>query len=285
MSERRGPLYLLTGLLLGILAGVLISRIILPVRYTDTEPSTLSTDQREAYRSLVARAYLAEADVNRARSRLALLQDAAMVEPLIAQAQAALAFPDQQANARAMALLAAALSKAGISITPMPGIVTPMAAMATTPVPLWTATSSASQAVTTTTQTATLSVPSDTPLPLASATPLPTQGSPYQLASKAEVCSPGAAPLMQIFVQDAQSQPVSGVKIEITLVNSAPAYFYTGLYPEINPGYADYLMTRGAVYSLRVGEGGQLVTGLQAPVCSAGGSSYTGGLKLVFKQQ
>lgn len=282
MSEKRGPFYLLTGLIIGAVVGVLATRLLLPVRYTDTEPSTLRTDQREVYRNLVSRAYLAEADVNRARSRLNLLKDTAMVEELIAQAQNALASTDQQANARAMALLAAALSKTGIQVTPLPGVVTPLVMTEATSTPgavvkTITPTAAASQ-------TAITSTPANTASLRATATPQPTQGSPYQMVSKEDVCLPGAAPLMRIHVQDSQGNPVMGVKIEITLVNSAPAYFFTGLYPEIDNGYADYLMISSTLYSLRVGEGGQLVTGLQAPVCTADGSSYTGGLKLVFKQ-
>jgi len=282
MNEKRGPFYLLTGLIIGAVVGVLATRLLLPVRYTDTEPSTLRTDQREVYRNLVSRAYLAEADVNRARSRLNLLKDTAMVEELIAQAQNALASTDQQANARAMALLAAALSKTGIQVTPLPGVVTPLVMTEATSTPgavvkTITPTAAASQ-------TAITSTPAITASLRATATPQPTQGSPYQMVSKEDVCLPGAAPLMRIHVQDSQGNPVMGVKIEITLVNSAPAYFFTGLYPEIDNGYADYLMISSTLYSLRVGEGGQLVTGLQAPVCTADGSSYTGGLKLVFKQ-
>ena len=282
MNEKRGPFYLLTGLIIGALVSVLATRLLLPVRYTDTEPSTLRTDQREVYRNLVSRAYLAEADVNRARSRLNLLKDTAMVEELIAQAQNALASTDQQANARAMALLAAALSKTGIQVTPLPGVVTPLVMTEATSTPgavvkTITPTAAASQ-------TAITSTPAITASLRATATPQPTQGSPYQMVSKEDVCLPGAAPLMRIHVQDSQGNPVMGVKIEITLVNSAPAYFFTGLYPEIDNGYADYLMISSTLYSLRVGEGGQLVTGLQAPVCTADGSSYTGGLKLVFKQ-
>ncbi|MEN6572466.1 MAG: hypothetical protein ABFD24_11555 [Anaerolineaceae bacterium] len=283
MNEKRGPFYLFTGLLIGAVIGILISRLVLPVRYTDTDPSTLRPDQREIYRSLVARAYLAEADVNRAKSRLNLLEDSAMIEELIAQAQTALASSDQQSSARAMALLAAALSQTGISITPLPGAVTPLAVVQSTP------TSGAVTPSATSSQAASspgvTSTPANTSSPRPTATPQPTQGSPFQMVSKDELCgSSGNAPLMQIFVQDVQGNPVPGVKIEITLVNSAPAYFYTGLYPEINNGYADYMMVRDTIYSLRVGEGGQLVTGLQAPVCTADGTSYTGGLKLVFKQ-
>ncbi|HBF41411.1 MAG TPA: hypothetical protein DDW19_06475, partial [Anaerolineaceae bacterium] len=232
MSEKRGPFYLLTGLIIGAVVGVLATRLLLPVRYTDTEPSTLRTDQREVYRNLVSRAYLAEADVNRARSRLNLLKDTAMVEELIAQAQNALASTDQQANARAMALLAAALSKTGIQVTPLPGVVTPLVMTEATSTPgavvkTITPTAAASQ-------TAITSTPAITASLRATATPQPTQGSPYQMVSKEDVCLPGAAPLMRIHVQDSQGNPVMGVKIEITLVNSAPAYFFTGLYPEID---------------------------------------------------
>ncbi|MRR31107.1 hypothetical protein EG834_12470, partial [bacterium] len=110
MNEKRGPLYLLTGLIIGAVIGVIVSLWVLPVSYTQTEPATLRTDQREAFRIMVARAFLVEADINRAKARLNLLQDAAPVEELIAQAQNLLATSGDQANARAMALLAASFS-------------------------------------------------------------------------------------------------------------------------------------------------------------------------------
>ena len=283
MNEKRGSLYLVTGLVLGLLIGVLVSQYLLPVRYTDTEPATLRSDQRELYRSLVARAFLVEADTRRATTRLQLLNDPTIVEDLIAQAQTALASPDGQQEARAMALLAASLSQPGLMITPLPARVTPIVSLPAT------ATSTSALPTVAATFTATMPPPTPTPgstqAPPATVTPLPTQGSPYQLLSREEVCSsPDDAPLLQVIVQDSQGNPVAGVKIEITLVNSAPTYFYTGLYPEISSGYADYGMTRDGVYSLRVGEGGSLVTGLQAPQCSSEGTSYTGGLKLVFQQ-
>lgn len=286
MNEKRGPLYLVTGLILGALIGVLISQYLLPVRYTDTEPATLSTDGRETYRALVARAFLAEADTNRAKTRLELLKDSAMVEDLIAQAQTALASADGQQEARALALLAASLSQPSMMITPLPPVITPPAEI----LPTFTSapgqpTSTPTVATTGTVQPGPTSTLQVTTAPQSTATIQPTQGAPYQLDSQEEICgSADSAPLMEIFVLDSQGEPAAGVRIEITLVNSAPAYFYTGLYPEISSGYADYLMTSGMIYSLRVGEGGQLVTGLQAPVCQSGGSSFTGGLKLVFKQ-
>ncbi|MRR30519.1 hypothetical protein EG834_09405 [bacterium] len=286
MNEKRGPLYLLTGLLLGLAVGVLISQLILPVNYTDTEPATLRPDQREVFRSMVARAFLMEADVNRARSRLDLLQDAAPVEELIAQAQNLLATSGDQQSARAMALLAASFSQPNLMITPLPPKVTPVA----TVTPTLAVTASLQPVTVTPGPTKTAQLPTATPsqgtaVAKPSSTLQPTEGSPFKLVSNDPVCtSADAAPLLQVIVLDSQGNPLAGVKIEITLVNAAPTYFYTGLYPEYSAGYADYLMQKDTNYNLRVGDGGQLVTGLQAPSCGEGGSAFTGGLKLVFQQ-
>ena len=288
MSEKKSPLYLLTGLLIGVALGVLISQVILPVSYTDTEPATLRTDQREIYRSMVARAFLMEADVNRARSRLDLLQDASPVEELIAQAQNLLATSGDEQKARAMALLAASFSQPNLMITPLP----PRVTLAPTLTPTLAITASLMPVTPTPGATSTRESPTSTGTPMAataakpSATVQPTAPSPFLLASNDPVCeSPDAKPLLQVTVLDADGEPLAGVKIEITLVNAAPAYFYTGLYPEINAGYADYVMQKDTVYSLRVGDGGQLINGLQAPLCNIGNDSYVGGLKLVFKQR
>ncbi len=293
MNEKKGPFYLFTGLIIGLLVGVIVSRFMLPVSYTDTEPATLRTDQREVYRSMVARAFLMEADVNRARSRLELLQDASPVEELIAQAQSLLANKGDEQSARAMALLAASFSQPNLMITPLPPAFTSMPTVpptlavtasiqaATASIQAATATSMPSP----TTRPAPTQTPRSTPQVQASSTVQPTEHYSFQLVSNDPVCqSADARPLMQITVLDDKENPLAGVKIEITLVNAAPTYFYTGLYPEISPGYADYLMAKDTLYNLRVGDGGQLVTGLQAPVCGEGSDAYTGGLKLTFRQ-
>ena len=286
MNQKKGPLYLLTGLLIGLAVGVLVSQLILPVNYTDTEPATLRPDQREVFRSMIARAFLMEADVNRARSRLDLLQDAAPVEELIAQAQNLLATSGDQQSARAMALLAASFSQPNLMITPLPPRVTPLA----TATPTLAVTASLQPVTVTpgptkTAQAPTATLSQGTPVSKPSVTALPTAGSPFKLISNEPVCaSADAEPLLQVTVLDSRGNPLAGVKIEITLVNAAPTYFYTGLYPEYSAGYADYLMQKDTNYNLRVGEGGQLVTGLLAPTCGEGSSAYTGGLKLVFQQ-
>ena len=281
MNERRGAWYLLTGLLLGAAIGLLISLVLLPVKYTDTEPSTLRKADRSAYRSLVARTYLVEADSQRALTRLSLLGDVYPADTLVEQAQSMLAEGGDSSEARAMALLASAINQPDLAITPLAG--TQQAATATT-MGLGTPTPGFGEA--TSTQILETPTPFATYTPRPTSTPKPTQGPPYRLMEQTEVCeSAEANPLIQVIVQDVQGNPVPGVMIEVTMENSAPSYFYTGLYPEINTGYADVQIVPGIAYSLRVGEGGQLITGLSSPQCSGdGGETFDGGLKLVFQQ-
>ena len=62
--------------------------------------------------------------------------------------------------------------------------------------------------------------------------------------------------------------------------------FYTGLKPEINNGYADFEMTKGTTYSLRVGENGETITELGVPDCTAEGHpERTGGVILRFTEK
>jgi hypothetical protein len=91
--------------------------------------------------------------------------------------------------------------------------------------------------------------------------------------------------MIEIEVQDSNGKPIPGVRIQISQVNGGSESFYTGLYPEINEGYANYAMTAGMEYALRVGEAGQLVSGLKIPACKTGSSgSAPGSIFLLFQQ-
>jgi hypothetical protein len=90
--------------------------------------------------------------------------------------------------------------------------------------------------------------------------------------------------LIQVEVYDASGTPVFGVPITVTW-NGGSNTFYTGLFPLINDGYADFQMTPDIVYTLQAGVGGEIVTNLQAPQCTkTDGTAYWGGWKLAFKQ-
>jgi hypothetical protein len=282
MKRKQGQWHLLTGTLLGIALGVLFSLLILPVRYIDTEPSTLRTKDREIYRQVVARAYLVEADTSRALARIALLKDINPSSALIQQAQNTLANNGDDQTARGLALLGAAVNQPSLRITPL-AINNGTAAAPTL------ATLEPTQAVTPKTPTVTIAptrtlIATFTPRP--TATPSPTLGAPFVLVKQESVCDPlPKTPMIEIEVQDANGKPIPGVRIQLSQVNGGSEPFFTGLYPEINEGYANYVMTAGMEYALRVGEAGQLVSGLKIPTCKTGSSgSAPGSIFLLFQQ-
>ena len=285
MSEKRGNLYLLTGLLIGVLVGVLVS-MTLPVRYIDTDPSLLQNADKDLYRSLIARAYLVEADNNRALARLELLGDVNPQDTLVAQAQQLLATGGSEEESRALALLAAAINQGVVQITALPltndrPTTAPLEAS-----PVSTAQVEPGNALTSTPETEVSRTQVVTITPHPTITPLPTEGSPYELVEQSEVCDAGlTTPLIQVFVFNRSDNPVEGVRIEISITNGGMEAFYTGLYPEISPGYADYQMVEGMSYNLRVGEAGQLVQNLSIPRCeSDDGKTFPGSIKLIFRK-
>jgi hypothetical protein len=107
-EARRSQWYLLTGLVLGIAIGLIFTWVISPVVYHDTTPATLTPAYKEIYRTTIAQVYGVTGNLERATSRLNLLEDEDPVYALGAQAQRALA-DGREHEARALALLASAL--------------------------------------------------------------------------------------------------------------------------------------------------------------------------------
>lgn len=120
MRENRGPWYLLTGLVVGAVAGLLYAWAVQPVQYTNTTPASLRADFRDQYRALIASAYVSNGDLVRAQARLNLLRDADTYRVLAEQAQRTLADGNSPEEARALGLLAAALSQAPATVPASP---------------------------------------------------------------------------------------------------------------------------------------------------------------------
>ena len=126
-----------------------------------------------------------------------------------------------------------------------------------------------------------------TAFPTASPTPSPTArpspSVPFRLSSQDKSCDPKAKPgLLQVNVLDSQGVPLPGIEISISWDQGADRFF-TGLQPEISPGYADYTMTGARSYSLELARMGVPVSGLTPPICAApGGGTFFGGLQLTF---
>ena len=88
-------------------------------------------------------------------------------------------------------------------------------------------------------------------------------------------CPPGQ-------VRDGSGTPVPGVQVNVAWDGDLDTFF-TGLKPAVSAGYADFQMTPGVSYSLRVGDGGETLNGLSAPDCTDGGGNvFAGGLLLKF---
>jgi len=306
MREDRGSWYLFTGLVIGIILGLIYAWIIAPVQYVDTEPVTLRADLKDTYRLTIAQSYAVTGDLARAQARLALLGDEDSAQALAEQAQRAHA-DGAPGDSQTLAVLAAALGEIPLVVPPSPVMETTQSPTASptltlsptasnTPTPEFTATSTA-----TITPTATLTPtlgPSSTPTrtpratatlkptrtPLPSITPTPTLAPPFVLDNQIQVCNPDLGePQIQIFLNNAAGQGVPGVEILITWAAGQESIF-TGLKPEIDLGYADFVMSPETIYTLQITGGGQIIPDLNIPACEDdAGERYAGSWRLIFK--
>ncbi len=113
MSEpRRGSWYLLTGLIIGLIAGLVYAWQVQPVQYFDTSPAALRQPDKDQYRVAIALAYLSNRDLVRASARLELLGDKDSYLTLTEQAQRTLAQGNMAEEARALGQLALDLGQA-----------------------------------------------------------------------------------------------------------------------------------------------------------------------------
>lgn len=290
MNEGRGSWYLLTGLLLGIALGLVYGWLIEPAQYVDVSPAALKPAEKERYRALVALAYQMNGDAGRARARLALLNDPNPALAASLQAERWQADKATAREARALALLAGLFVQPGAATAPAatagPSATRNLTALAlistrteevgqvvrsATPVP---------SATRTVTPTATLTpVFTFTPRPTVLAPP--TQGAPYVLKEQTRVCLLETPGWLQFEVLNARGEPVPGVRIQVTW-NGGQETFYTGFAPEISLGYADFVMNPKVIYAIRVGEGGETLTGISIPDCLI--TSMVGGFKLKYQQ-
>ncbi|MCC7130720.1 MAG: hypothetical protein B6D39_08855 [Anaerolineae bacterium UTCFX2] len=283
-EEKRGPWYLLTGLVIGVLLGVGYTRFFQPVEYVETSPASLRQDFKDQYRTMIAAAYLANGDLVRARARLELLQDADSVRALTEQAQRKLAEEGGSESgisdeARALGLLAVALGQAppgpGQAIT-RPAIQPTGTTALATPGRLLEPPAGATEAPT--------GSEVEPTRPEASAPERPSPDEPFVLLSMEEVCDlPLEEPQIVVQVQDREGEPVSGMLVVINWAGGEERFF-TGLKPEKGLGYADFRPDPAFVYSVRIGEDGAPLGNISALTCTSNTGNYWGAIILTFGQ-
>jgi hypothetical protein len=280
MSRRSGFGFILTGLILGLGLGFLISLVLSPVRYDNIAPSFLGEKEKDRYRALIAASYNARGDLGRAKARLALIEDPNPAKILAAQAQQTVAEGGIAQEARGLAYLAAAMSDIPIQMDTEAPEVTPTATEGPTEFPtlppLETETVNPGTDITPTPTIADQEVYFPT---LESTVPV---GDPYVLKDRKLVCDLEVSNLLQVYVVDKAGNSVPGVEAIITW-QGGEEDFYTGLKPQIDLGYADYLMDPDTLYNLRLSNGSETATKITPPNCKLdSGMAYKGGVKLIF---
>ncbi len=73
--QRRGHFYLVTGLVIGLICGILYGWVFNPTRYYDVTPRSLHADFQKQYILLIAQSYQATEDIGRSYSRIRQLSD------------------------------------------------------------------------------------------------------------------------------------------------------------------------------------------------------------------
>lgn len=119
----------------------------------------------------------------------------------------------------------------------------------------------------------------------------PTPGvNDFALVDQTAFCNTDLMPgLMIVFVQDADGEGIPGVEIVVQW-SGGQDNFFTGLKPEQGPGYADFVMTEGRVYTVRLVDGSTPISErsgeLQAAQCTPDADSepQLEGYRLVFRR-
>ena len=106
--RKRRSWYLLSGLVLGLVIGLVYAWLVNPIVYSHATPAGMQADDQDSYRSMIAQVYTVTGDLDRAKLRLAVLEDDNPVFALGSQAQRCMAEGNTE-EARSLALLASAL--------------------------------------------------------------------------------------------------------------------------------------------------------------------------------
>ena len=299
---QRKPWYLITGIIIGLVIGLVFAWWVFPVEYVDTPPSSLREDIKGNYRVMIALSYAVNQDLARAKIRLHLLDGndnkpgvptidviPTSVYLLGVQAQQSLAEGRVETEAQALGLLAAVFGqKPTQTITAVPSSSpSPMSRSATPSVQQKiTSTQTASHGILSN-ATASITPKPSTPAyqPLPSRTPSLTPPALFSLQSRKLICDPALhKPMLQIQVSDTEGVPLSGVRAVIKWQGGQDT-FITGLKTEFGQGFADFTLKPTLRYSLLVGEGGESVGDIKVEECETSRKEQYGGIWLLTYRQ
>ncbi len=267
MKGRAGFIALTVGALIGLSLGLVYTWLIDPVELYNTTPGLLRADYRYDWVRLVALGYLVDGDLQRAQARLAELPEtqvqdalAALIEAYAAQGRPAETMRTLSELARQLGIHTPAMLvylETSAGATPTDIASSPAPTFSPTPPPAPTATATSAFAL----------------LPVSF---------PYRVLSQTLICSP-TVPQLQVWVRTAP-QVVAEVESDEEPEVRPPAALpgvtlwlqwpggadraVTGLRPQIDPGYADFVLQPDVPYALSVREpNAPIFSGLMVKTC------------------
>lgn len=257
---------LFLGVALGLALGLTIGWGLWPVQIINADPVDLRAALREDYLVLIGHSYALDDDLTRARQRLAALGEWGRAQ---AAADLAARYAAEGRDPRAVVALTTlvdALSGSAVVGQPTSTATTVVVAQAT-PIPSATSTSTATP------------IPQRTP----TVTPTPTPRPPMHLVESERICSDVGRPgHILVYVQDQQGVGLPNVEIRVSWATGEDRFF-TGLKPEVDPGYADFEMQAGVNYQVRVGGvDSEVAGGISTSPCAGG--EETAAWRVIFQR-
>ncbi len=231
-----------TGFLIGLVLSLVYTWVINPPPLTETTPAALNPNDKEIYTVLIAAAYVNDGNLDRARKRLAELEEPDIGNTIVALAERYINEGRDARDIRSLARLADALG--GTSAAMRPFIATPTPTPTLTPKPT-------PRPPTPTATRAVQFTPTPIATPAVRRTAAPGSTTVFGVAQSTALCDPTISGLLRIYVRDDAGKGVPGVQI---LVNwpGGEDRFFTGFKPEADSGYADFEMEPGEIYQVEL---------------------------------
>jgi hypothetical protein len=255
-------LVLFTGVVIGLMAGLIYAWGVRPVEVVDVGPWMMGADYRKEWVRLAALSYVADGNLERARWRLADLDREDIADAMEGLIDEYAAAGRSAETMRHLTVLAQAL---GVQTPAMlVYLETPAAPSVPTSAPPTLAPTPVPPEPTATLTPVPTIKPTRTPYP-PTATPGPRP--PFQLAAQEQVCEQGQTLHIEVVVQDEEGRGVPGVEVWL-MWDGGSDRAVTGLKPEQGAGYADFDAETEVDYSLGVSElGAPLASGLRLESC------------------
>lgn len=267
---------LLIGLVIGLIGGVYYAWYLNPVNLTNVSPQHLTAADQQAYVMLVSEAYLQEGNLERARARLSSTGAKDLAGLVVSQANTAYLGGADLNEVRALTVLAQALG--GDPIPDMFPTAVPVSE-AGTPTATFEAISSPTPSPIALTPTLLPVRPTVTP----TAVLIPADTRLKLIAKDPPICEDDyPAGRIEIYVNNIEGDGIPAIEILVEWAEQQ-ATFFTGLKPEIDPGYADFEMVPNQTYTVTLVGLAEPVVGIDSHACETpSGTAQTPTYQLIY---